>query len=121
MIGQIVNGKLRKIRSDNFTGPFLDGAEVVWLPDKYVSLLNETPFTGVYPDDPRLTMSQAELDQVNEVNSDRVQKVSDIQNNLPSWTQVETYLDNLANLAEAKIALKKIARVVYWLAKNTSK
>ena len=44
---------------------------------------------------------------------------NDIENALPSWSQVETYLDGLANLAEAKVALKKIARVVYWLAKNS--
>ena len=46
-------------------------------------------------------------------------KAADIQANMPSWNQVESYLDGLANLAEAKLALKKIARVVYWLAKNT--
>ena len=41
-----------------------------------------------------------------------------IDDNLPSWAQVETALDNISNLAEAKAALKKIARVVYLLAKN---
>lgn len=41
-----------------------------------------------------------------------------IETNLPSWTQVETALDGISNLAEAKTALKKIARVVYWLAKG---
>ena len=41
-----------------------------------------------------------------------------INENLPSWSQVETALDNISTLAEAKAALKKIARVVYWLAKN---
>ena len=41
-----------------------------------------------------------------------------IETNLPSWSQVETALDNISTLAEAKAALKKIARVVYWLAKN---
>jgi hypothetical protein len=41
-----------------------------------------------------------------------------IDDNLPSWSQVETALDNISNLAEAKAALKKIAKVVYWMAKN---
>jgi penicillin V acylase-like amidase (Ntn superfamily) len=39
-----------------------------------------------------------------------------IEDNLPSWEQVETSLDNISNLAEAKTALKKIARVVCLLA-----
>ena len=47
------------------------------------------------------------------------QKQSDIDANIPSWARVEAYLDGLANLAEAKVALKKIARVVYWIAKNS--
>jgi len=36
--------------------------------------------------------------------------------NLPSWAQVETAVDNIANLADAKAFIKKLARVVYWLA-----
>jgi hypothetical protein len=51
--------------------------------------------------------------------ADQVARQNDIQTILPSWAQVEVYLDGLANLADAKAALKKIARVVYWLAKNT--
>lgn len=39
--------------------------------------------------------------------------------NLSSWAAVESTIDNIANLAEAKAFLKKLARVVYWLAKNT--
>ncbi len=121
MFAAIKNGKMIKGLVQDFSpGPV--GSEIIWLPNQYLSLLdNKIDPDFVYPDDPRLTMDQAELDMVNEVNADRAQKVLDIQTNLPSWSQVESYLDGLANLAEAKIALKKIARVVYWLAKNTSK
>jgi hypothetical protein len=45
-------------------------------------------------------------------------KRQSINDNLPSWSQVETALDNISNLTEAKAALKKIARVVYWLPMN---
>lgn len=41
-----------------------------------------------------------------------------INDNLPTWAQVEAALDGISNLTEAKVALKKIARVVYWLAKG---
>lgn len=46
-------------------------------------------------------------------------KQSAITTNIPSWTQVETACDNISNLAEAKAFLKKLSRVVYWLAKNS--
>jgi hypothetical protein len=45
-------------------------------------------------------------------------KLSAIADNLPSWTQVSTTVDNIGNLADAKAYLKKLSRVVYWLARN---
>lgn len=39
--------------------------------------------------------------------------------NLPSWSEVATAVDNISSLANAKVFIKKLARVVYWLAKNT--
>ena len=47
------------------------------------------------------------------------QRIQEIIDNLPSWSQVSNYVDRIGNLAEAKGFLKKLARVVYWLAKNT--
>lgn len=38
--------------------------------------------------------------------------------NLPSWNQVSTAVDNIANLADAKAFLKKLARITYWLARD---
>lgn len=52
--------------------------------------------------------------------ADAKQRVQDIKNYLPSWAQVENAVDNISNLAEAKTFIKKMARVVYWCAKNTS-
>ena len=37
---------------------------------------------------------------------------------LPSWTQVENVINGISNLAEAKVVMLKIARVVYWLARK---
>lgn len=58
---------------------------------------------------------QASIEMMRLLDSQRRQAIDA---NLPSWSQVETALDNISNLAEAKAALKKITRVVYWLAKN---
>jgi hypothetical protein len=44
-----------------------------------------------------------------------------LSDNLPSWDKVSTTVDNIANLADAKVFLKKLARVVYWLAHNKAK
>jgi penicillin V acylase-like amidase (Ntn superfamily) len=55
---------------------------------------------------------------LNEIAARNTARYQEIEDNLPSWSQVETALDNISNLTEAKAALKKIARVVYYLAKN---
>ena len=46
-------------------------------------------------------------------------KATAIYDNMPSWAQVSTACDNISTLAEAKVFLKKLSRVVYWLAKNS--
>lgn len=52
------------------------------------------------------------------IEADKIQKVNDINSNLPAWKQVSDEIDGISSLAGAKVALKKIARIVYWLAKN---
>lgn len=47
-------------------------------------------------------------------------RVQEFVENLPTWLQVSNAVDNIASLAGAKAFLKKLARVVYWLAKNTA-
>jgi hypothetical protein len=46
------------------------------------------------------------------------QKEQAIIDNLPSWSQVSGAVDAISNLAEAKVFLKNLARIVYWLAKD---
>lgn len=48
-----------------------------------------------------------------------VTRHNDINMNLPSWSQVDTAITNIANLTDTKAIIRKLARVVYWLAKNT--
>jgi len=46
-------------------------------------------------------------------------KAEAILTNLPTWARVSTAVDNISNLAEAKVFIKKLSRIVYWLAKDT--
>ena len=52
--------------------------------------------------------------------ADALQKIQDIIDNLPSWSAVENSINNISNMSQAKVVIKKLARIVYWLAKNTS-
>ena len=47
-----------------------------------------------------------------------LRRKQDIDGALPSWSQVETACDNISSLAEAKAFLRKLSRVVYWVAKG---
>ena len=46
-------------------------------------------------------------------------KAQAIIDNLPSWAEVDTDIDNIANLADAKAFIKKLSRVVYLDLKNS--
>ncbi len=46
------------------------------------------------------------------------QKIQDFIDSLPSWSAVSTSIDNIGSMADAQVILKKMARVIYWLAKN---
>ena len=50
---------------------------------------------------------------------DAATKADSIMDNLPSWQAVSNAVDGIGSLAEAKAFLKKLSRVVYWLAKNS--
>jgi hypothetical protein len=120
MLAQIIDGKLKKGHPDRFQGPFTPGAEIIWLPDEFLGLLeNKLEQDFVYPDDPRISMDTETLALVNSKTNDYHQKPLEIETLLPSWSEVESTLNSIANLAEAKVALKRIARVVYLLARKT--
>jgi len=42
----------------------------------------------------------------------------DIADNLPAWGQVQAAINAINTLQQAKVFLKKLTRIVYWLAKN---
>jgi flagellar biosynthesis component FlhA len=45
-------------------------------------------------------------------------KAQAIVDNLPSWATVDSAITAIANLADAKAFIRKLARVLYWLAKD---
>lgn len=45
-------------------------------------------------------------------------KIQAFLDNLPSWAAVSRAVDNISNLAGAKVYLKKLSRVVYWIARD---
>lgn len=47
-----------------------------------------------------------------------VEMNSTIDTYLPSWNTVQTAVNNIANLTDAKAFILKLAKVVYWLAKR---
>ena len=91
--------------------------------------------SSIFPDDDEFYLiqnsiivrkSQAEIDAIlaarqaiiDQAAADAAQRDLDIVIKLPSWAQVETAVNNIANLTDAKAFLLKLSRVVYWLAKN---
>ena len=54
------------------------------------------------------------------IDADAAQRIIDIQENLPTWLQVVTAINNLGLPINVTNFLLKLTRVVYWLAKNTS-
>lgn len=68
-------------------------------------------------------MTPEEIERYNQVHANwaliAAQRATDISTNLPSWDQVSTACEDISNLAEAKLFLKRLSRVVYWMAKNS--
>jgi DNA-binding GntR family transcriptional regulator len=47
-------------------------------------------------------------------------KAQAIEDNLPSWQQVSDAIDAATTIAACKVIIKKMARIIYWLAKNSN-
>ena len=46
-------------------------------------------------------------------------KLAAIQENLPDWDTIKTAIENATTIAALKVIITKLARVVYWMAKNS--
>lgn len=67
---------------------------------------------------PKFPLTATELAEITANIKKSAKQAADIEANLPSWGIVKTAIEGLSSLAEAKVILVKLARVVYWLAKN---
>jgi len=83
-----------------------DNIEAKFIPDKDLHALIESSKT---PE--QLAAERAEADRLEA-------KAQAFIDNLPSWDIVSTAVDNIGSLADAKAFLMKLARIVYWLAKD---
>lgn len=62
---------------------------------------------------------EAERIAADEAETQRVTaKTKALVDNLPSWTEVDTAITNATNIAALKVIIRKMARVLYWLAKD---
>jgi hypothetical protein len=75
-------------------------------------------FGGLPADYVEVDILQNEWDAFN-ANQPVVIRASSISTNFPSWTVVSNAINNISNIADAKAILLGLARVVYWLAKNS--
>ena len=101
------------------------GSYAVQRPGKILHLLNEhatdmsymrdgVPGENWVPDTAAIAVIDAEAVR-------KVAKAQALIDNLPSWAQVDNEIDNISSLAEAKAFIRKLTRVVYWIAKGTKK
>lgn len=67
---------------------------------------------------PNPEFTQAELDAQAARDAAAAQKLQDIANNLPSWTEIEAAIEAVTSIAGLKVMVKRLARVVYWLARD---
>jgi hypothetical protein len=48
----------------------------------------------------------------------QIQKEQAISDNLPAWVEVEKEISNATTIVALRAIILKLARVIYWLAKN---
>lgn len=58
------------------------------------------------------------LPEVRAKNEKEAKRKQDFIDALPSWQQVADAIDGVTTIAGLKVVVKKLARVVYWLARN---
>jgi hypothetical protein len=99
----------------------LHGLEIHWMDGAF-----NTPENRAIIDDVLANYDTLEAEQQADLDADIAAKEAILAakaqayiDNLPSWSQVKTNINNITNLAGAKAFLTKLARVVYWGVKNT--
>ena len=99
----------------------LHGLDIHWMSEDYDNVENNTIVSDVINNYPVLEIAYLTEQQTIKDAQEALQaaKQRALVDNLPSWTQVDTAINNIANLADAKAFIKKLTRVVYLDLKNS--
>ena len=85
--------------------------------DVDVQWVDDVEYKAIKAEDPDEIARLLELEAIASAQAAKAQAFID---NLPSWDLVSTAVDNIDSLNSAKAFIKKLSRVVYWLAKGTA-
>lgn len=66
------------------------------------------------------TFQQESADEVAAIAADKLLMAQDLADNLPDWTTVDTAISSINDMADAKVFLRKLTRVVYGHIKGTT-
>ena len=84
--------------------------------DRFISIVNGVPTLDPNKD----AILAAEAAVIAAQQASDLAKAQALIDNLPSWQQVSDAIDAATTVAALKVIVKKVARVVYWLAKNSA-
>ena len=84
--------------------------------DRFISIVDGVPTLNPNKD----AILAAEAQAIAAQQASDAAKAQAFIDNLPSWSQVDTAITNIATLADAKAFIRKLTRVVYWLVKNSA-
>lgn len=86
--------------------------------EKYIPAENEMIIEGdtlpVFP------LTDLELAEIEAIRAAEEAKQAAYIENLPSWKQVKTAIEGIDSIAGVKLVLLRIARVVYWMVRNSA-
>lgn len=110
--------RIIEMQSGATAGTLLKNAIAQGYNEKDIIEKEVTPieYRELLKDDPIVIASTAAAEAVKTLETT---KLAAIQDNLPDWATIKTAIENATTIAALKIIITKLARVVYWLAKNS--
>ena len=114
----IATKRIIGMTSDGAAGTLIERAAVEFglAPPEIEELeVDDAGYLAALAEDPVVI---AEKQAVQDAVSFEAAKLAEIADNLPAWQQVSDAIDGVTTIAGLKVVVKKIARIVYLLAKN---
>lgn len=81
------------------------------------NVVDAAGYASALAEDPVWIAEQAAIQAKADFEATKLQEIAD---NLPTWKQVSDAIDGVTTIAGLKIVVKKIAKIVYLLAKNSA-